>query len=478
MHKRLQNIPTDIIQVLTPRQAWHYQILPYQMNEAVIRFFAIEQKKNEGIEEELEMLFLRKIELTPWDENEIRTALVKYYRKQETNGNSILRNALKIDSDDFLEKMIEEAKCLGSSDIHIEPYEEKCRIRLRIDGVLVERFQLPKDQFPALVNKIKIKSNLDIAEKRLPQDGRIFFQGEKQRFDIRVSSLPTLHGEKIVMRLLGGSEKSIDFQLLGFKGENLQSYLQCVQKPNGMVLISGPTGSGKTTTLYATLQLLNQSKRNILTIEDPIEYTMEGINQVQLKEAIGLNFANTMRTFLRQDPDVIMVGEIRDVATADMAIRASLTGHLVLSTIHTNSAWGIVPRLIDMGVPSYLLADTLNGAVAQRLVRILCPYCKSEENFHDHLLPRNFQPIFFPDKHFVPGACEYCHFSGYKGRKAVFEVILIDAELSEAIRNLLPNIHDILDKLEFSSLAENAFTIFKKGETSIQEIYPILANSR
>ena len=261
-----------------------------------------------------------------------------------------------------------------------------------------------------MINKIKILSNLDITEKRLPQDGRINYQYGDQKFDIRVSVCPTLYGEKAVLRLLNNDASNIDIRNLGIHEKGLDTYLKGVHKPNGIILISGPTGSGKTTTLYATLKELNSIDRNITTIEDPIEYTLDGINQVQLKEDIGLTFSSALRSFLRQDPDIIMLGEIRDGETAQMAIRASLTGHLVLSTIHTNSAWGIISRLIDMGVPRFLIANTLNLAVAQRLVRKLCEHCKktvpvSEVNGASEVADD------VPELA-IPVGCDHCHFTG------------------------------------------------------------------
>jgi len=312
----------------------------------------------------------------------------------------------------------------------------------------------------------------------LPQDGRIFFVQNQQKFDIRVSTLPTLHGEKIVMRLLSGNETDIDIHTLGFQEEELEIYLESTKRPNGMVLISGPTGSGKTTTLYATLSLLNDTETNILTIEDPIEYTLEGINQVQLKEAIGLDFASVMRTFLRQDPDIMMVGEIRDVDTALMAIRASLTGHRVFSTIHTNSAWGIIARLIDMGIPPYLLADTLNAAVAQRLVRLLCQHCKTAKKLDAKSLPRQFKIPYPIETHYVPVGCAECHYTGYRGRKAVYEVIAIDEALRNCIKEKELNVQSLLKQKKITPLYENAFNLLAKGLTSIKEIYPILASAR
>ena len=270
-------------------------------------------------------------------------------------------------------RSILEAHEYHSSDIHFEQMRHRALIRFRVDGRLIERYEIPTDRYPELVNQIKIKANLDIAEKRLPQDGRIPFSLDKISFDLRISTLPTLHGEKVVIRLLSRNDESISLDGLGLTAAQLEIFSKAIQKPNGLVLISGPTGSGKTTTLYAALKELNKPDRNILTIEDPVEYTLRGINQVQLKESIGLTYPAALRTFLRQDPDIIMVGEIRDGETASMALRASLTGHLVLSTLHTNSAWGIIARLLDLDIPPFLVADTLNIAVAQRLLRLVVP---------------------------------------------------------------------------------------------------------
>jgi general secretion pathway protein E/type IV pilus assembly protein PilB len=342
--------------------------------------------------------------------------------------------------------------------------------------MMVERYLLKREDYPALINKIKIYANLDIAEKRLPQDGRINFKHQGQQFDIRASVLPTLHGEKVVLRLLNNDATEIDLNSLGFSAFDLDNYLQGAKRPNGILLISGPTGSGKTTTLYATLKLLNLETRNILTIEDPVEYTLEGINQVQLKESIGLGFAEALKTFLRQDPDVIMVGEIRDTETANMAIRAALTGHLVLSTIHTNSAWGTVSRLIDMGVHPFLVANTLNTTVAQRLIRLLCPNCKQAKDFDPRLYPRQFKPYREVNDHYVANGCEHCYFTGYKGRKAVYEVIPIDQELSAEIKAGNMNVNNLLKDRGVFTLAENAFNLFSDGLTSIEEIYPLLLN--
>ena len=465
---------TENIHWLTKDQAWHYRVLPKQKTENYFLLYCEHTADKNALSAELAILLNLDIKLEPVSAPQIARLLSKYYIKDNAAQGS---SQLQINNaDNFLANLIQEAKNLKSSDIHIESYENKCRVRIRIDGMMVERYLLKKDEYPALVNKIKIYANLDIAEKRLPQDGRINFKQQDSQFDIRVSIVPTIFGEKVVLRLLNSDATEIDLNTLGFSGFDLDNYLQGVKKPNGILLISGPTGSGKTTTLYATLKLLNKETRNILTIEDPVEYTLEGVNQVQLKESIGLNFAVALRTFLRQDPDVIMVGEIRDTETANMAIRAALTGHLVLSTIHTNSAWGTVSRLIDMGVPPFLVASTLNTTAAQRLIRLLCPHCKKKEAFSSELYPKQFKPYRVIQYHYKAQGCEQCYYTGYRGRKAVYEVIPIDQELAFEIKNGNMYIQDLLKERGIQTMAENAFNIFGEGLTAIEEIYPLLFN--
>lgn len=465
-------IGSDLITLITGDQAWHYRIIPFTEEQGVIGLYTDYDNINSNVEAEIELLLNRSVRLIGKPSDQISVALSRYYRKSEHSRSVIQRDGL---SDEFVQKLVVEAKELGSSDIHIEIYDEKARIRMRIDGHLVERYRLEKNEYPAIINKLKIKASLDIAEKRLPQDGRIMFTSNEKKFDIRVSVLPTLHGEKVVLRLLSNDASNIRIDKLGFSDEELQIYLEGIKKPNGILLISGPTGSGKTTTLYATLKVLNDEKRNILTIEDPIEYTLEGINQVQLRESIGLTFSSALRTFLRQDPDVIMLGEIRDGETAQMAIRAALTGHLVLSTIHTNSAWGTVSRLLDMGIPSFLLSSTLNTTVAQRLVRLLCPNCKKESPY-DHGLPPGYQPSRAFLKMHQPVGCSECHYTGYQKRKALYEIIPIDNDFSEAIRNGKMNVRDLMEEKQLQSLAMHAFELLEKGETSLEEVYPLLMN--
>jgi general secretion pathway protein E/type IV pilus assembly protein PilB len=471
----IESIDKLVLGVLTAKQAWHYRVIPFKVADRAVTCYSEENREDLVAGEELELLTGKRFSFIKRPAKIIEHLLEGHY--PQTGQDSRLQSSFYTgNADSFLSNLIGEARHLQSSDIHIETYEERCRVRLRIDGMLVQRYAVEKSRYPSLINKIKIMSNLDIAEKRLPQDGRIFFEQQGHKFDIRVSVLPTLHGEKVVLRLLNNDATNIDLSTLGFFKTDLLNYLEGIRKPNGILLISGPTGSGKTTTLYATLKLLNKDTRNILTIEDPIEYTLDGVNQVQLKESIGLTFAAALRNFLRQDPNIIMLGEIRDTETANMAIRAALTGHLVLSTIHTNSAWGTVSRLLDMGIPPFLVANTLNTSVAQRLIRLLCPQCKSEEAFDPGLFPRKFKPYLPVDSHFVSKGCAGCYNTGFRGRKAVYEVLSIDEELSEVIKSGDRNISDLLKQRQIKTLSENAFELFRQGQTSLEEIYSLLVN--
>lgn len=458
----IKSINESIIQHIDANITWHYHIIPKEISDESILFYIDENKFSNAVSEELEILFGKEIRFEKIETDVILKTLGFYYRKTNDSQNDFSLNG-KID---FVDKLIKEANQLNSSDIHIEIYKDNARIRMRVDGMLIQRFSIDKKDFPELINKIKIKSNLDISEKRLPQDGRIQYDN----FDIRVSILPTLYGEKIVLRILGKDATNLNLDSIGLNGINKTNYLNGIDKTNGLVLISGPTGSGKTTTLYSTLKILNNEKRNILTIEDPIEYTLNGINQVQLRDEIGLSFASALKSFLRQDPDIIMLGEIRDNETAQMAIRASLTGHLVLSTIHTNSAWGTISRLLEMGIPAFLLASTLNTSVAQRLVRKLCIDCKVID--HELIKTKEFNAI--EQNLYKSNGCNKCHFTGYKGRIAIYEVIPINDFFSDCIKNNInPSKKDFLSQNVYS-LKEQALEIVKSGTTSYEEIKSII----
>lgn len=471
MNSSLSHITISVTQqqLINAELANHFKVIPFDEDANTISFYTEENnKENHALKEELQLFLDKKIKLTYVDTNAIQQALATYYRIGDSQNNIAENNHI---STDFLDEIIFEAKNIRASDIHIEIFEEEARVRFRIDGLLIEKYKIETENYLELINKIKIRSNLDITEKRLPQDGRINFD----TFDIRVSILPTHYGEKVVMRLLGRDASHLDLNALGMDAEEQDIYRNSVKKTNGIILISGPTGSGKTTTLYATLKHLNHSKTNIVTVEDPIEYTLKGINQVQLKEDIGLTFTSALRSFLRQDPDIIMLGEIRDAQTAQMAIRASLTGHLVLSTIHTNSALGTISRLMDMGVPAFLIAETLNISIAQRLVRKLCEHCKEKTTLHTNDLPKYLRNDYSLTHQYSAKGCNHCYYTGYKGRTAIYEMIEITSEISEVIKQ--ENIQHAKQYIDSTkSLAYKALQLFKTGTTSLEEVYPMLLN--
>lgn len=473
MKESFIHITTDLLHVISSEQAWKYNIVPKEKTNDSVSFYTSPVSNADEIREFFEIVFGKEVCVVEKPHDVIQQTLSRYYRKSSTSATQKLEYN---ESNDFIAKLLNDAQNMNCSDIHIEVFEEEGRVRFRIDGKLIERYNIQKMQYPSIINKIKIKANLDIAEKRLPQDGRIIFGSGSDKTDVRVSILPSLHGEKAVLRLLSKNSTNIELETLGFQQEQLESYLEAIKKTHGIVLISGPTGSGKTTTLYGTLKILNTEDTNVLTIEDPIEYTLKGINQVQLNEAIGLSFSSALRTFLRQDPDVIMLGEIRDGETAQMAVRASLTGHLVFSTIHTNSAWGTIARLIDMGVPPYLVANTLNLSMAQRLLRKLCPHCKKEELANAELFPKGFLNNRKIDKHYSSTGCEECYYTGYSGRTAIYEIIPIDYELSEMIKTNNMDVRKLLSEKGIATLSDNAFQLVANGTTSIAEAYPIFLN--
>jgi general secretion pathway protein E len=323
-----------------------------------------------------------------------------------------------------------------ASDIHIEPFEAHLKVRYRIDGVIQEQSSPPKKLTAAIISRIKLMARLNIAERRLPQDGRIQFRAQGKEIDMRVSTVPTMYGESIVMRLLDKKSIQLELASLGFSEQNFQRIQAQLKQPHGVLLVTGPTGSGKTTTLYAALNQLNTSASKILTVEDPVEYELEGINQIQANPKIGLSFSDALRSIVRQDPDIIMIGEMRDAETARIAIQSALTGHLVLSTIHTNDAGSAITRLMDMGVEDYLLTSSVNGIIAQRLVRRLCSYCRQEKS----VLPEIIQELQLRKyqgegeiKLWSAQGCEACNNTGYKGRSAIHEVLILDDSLRRLI---------------------------------------------
>ncbi len=470
MNTRTFEIPVTLKQLITSNQAFHYRAIPVAKDSDHIHF-KTDSQDIENLQKELSIILNNKIILTPESPDNIQSYLALNYRK----ANSV-QEKLHYE-DNFLQKLISAAKDFGSSDIHMEPYDKFCRVRFRLDGKLKEQYTIAKKEYPQLVNQIKIQSGLDISQKRLAQDGRITFKTKSEEFDIRVSTMPTLYGEKIVLRLLNRDTQQVQLNDLGFTEQELELYREAVKKPQGIILISGPTGSGKTTTLYATLKELNKEISNILTIEDPIEYTLEGINQVQLREDIEFDFPAALRTFLRQDPDIIMVGEIRDDKTANMAIKAALTGHLVLSTIHTNSSWATISRLIDMKVPAFLLASTLTMSIAQRLVRKLCPHCKKEKTAEPKDFPLGFDIPDSIKKHYIAVGCNQCYQTGYLGRKAIYEILPVTKELETAIKHNELQIDDYIASRKINTLQDNAIRLIIEGNTSVDEVYALLANN-
>jgi len=356
----------------------------------------------------------------------------------------------------MLNALLTQAAKDGASDIHIEPYERSSSVRFRVDGTLREVVQPNKALHAALISRLKIMAELDISEKRLPQDGRISLRIGGRAIDVRVSTLPSAHGERAVLRLLDKGEQKFSLESLGMDGEVLEQFNRLVQQPHGIVLVTGPTGSGKTTTLYASLTRLDTRTSNVLTVEDPVEYELPGIGQTQVNPKIDLTFAKALRAILRQDPDVVMIGEIRDFETAQIAIQASLTGHLVLATVHTNDAPSTINRLIDMGVEPFLLSSSLLGVLAQRLVRKLCEYCKREDDQH------RWHPV----------GCEHCVNSGYKGRTGVYELLVVDEAIQALIHGRASEQEVIKAAVAngMRSMREDGERLVAEGVTSLEEV--------
>jgi len=369
----------------------------------------------------------------------------------------------------------------GASDIHIEPYEKSFRVRYRIDGVLYDTMQPPMKLRAAIISRAKIMAQLDIAERRLPQDGRIKIRMGQKEIDFRVSTLPTIFGEKVVMRLLDKSNLQLDMSSLGFDPQALQLFEKAILAPHGMVLVTGPTGSGKTTTLYSGLHRLNTVETNIMTAEDPVEYNLAGVNQVQMKAEIGLNFAAALRAFLRQDPDIIMVGEIRDYETAEIAIKAALTGHLVLSTLHTNDAPSTVSRLINMGVEPFLVAASTNMILAQRLARKICNSCKEEITVpRQALVDVGFAPDESKGLSCYQGkGCMECNDTGYRGRVALYEVMAINEDIKDAILQgaSVNEMKELGRKHGMKTLREAGLQKIREGMTTIPEIMRVSSHN-
>ncbi len=491
-------IPKEVIKKVPGQIARKYILIPIGIEGNKLKIAISDPTNIFAIDE---VRFITGMNVVPYFSNEgsILRAIDKYYgssteleeiadkiEEYSKDIDVIMEEEGDIDIDE-LEKSVEEEPIIklantilsravhsGASDVHLETYENDLRIRYRIDGKLKTIMTFSKSMAPKLVSRFKIMAKLNIAEKRLPQDGRIRIRSSGKDIDLRVSTLPTVFGEKVVMRILDRSSVKVNLETLGFEDEDLKKYMAAIHKPYGMILVSGPTGSGKTTTLYASLNKINKEDVNIITIEDPVEYNLEGINQVNVKEDIGLTFASALRSFLRQDPDIIMVGEIRDSETAEIAIRAALTGHLVFSTIHTNDAPSTIMRLVDMGIERYLISSSLVLVLAQRLVRKICSHCKTEV----YVPPGALEEIGFSKeeakniKVYKGKGCDYCNDTGYKGRIALYEVLPI----TETIRRMILEGASV-DDLRKQAVEEGMSTLrmsglkkIKDGITTIEEV--------
>lgn len=468
-------------------------IIPLDIKDNTL-YLIMANPDDEQTKDEITVATGYSIEYYKADSTHVRDYLDKFH-SQESSVNKIIEDiddvSLEI-TDDYEDEDVDHLKGLASeapiiklvnlvisraiesraSDIHVEPFEDELKVRYRIDGVLNEVETVPKKLQPAVISRLKIMAKLNIAEKRLPQDGRIKLKIYNKEIDMRVSTVPVLYGESIVMRILDKEGILIDLEKLGFPLDILNDLNTLIAKPHGIILVTGPTGSGKTTTLYGSLDKINTPEKKIITVEDPIEYHLKGINQIQVKTQIGLNFANTLRHIVRQDPDIIMIGEIRDLETAEIAIQAALTGHLVFSTLHTNDAPGAITRLIDMGVESFLLASTLRGVLAQRLVRVICSHCKTIDNAPASETELNTVGLS-PDTVLYKGqGCERCAGTGFHGRSGIYELLTIE----ETIRkNMLTNtdasqLRSISRQIGMVTLLESGANKVKNGETTIPEV--------
>lgn len=493
------SVPAEVVKAVPGSVARMYNVVPVKMDAHSVEFATFDLLSPEVIDE-LTFVLTRDVSFVVARETDIRGFLDQFYGDESDSVNEML-SALEDDLEQvshiassggqdntieleqaanqapvirFVNLILYQAVKDKASDIHFEPFEDEFKIRYRVDGALYEMAPPPKHLALPVTSRIKVISGLNIAERRLPQDGRIQLNIAGRQIDFRVSSLPTQFGESVVIRVLDRSVVSLDLDNIGMPDDIYQNFCDDIAKPNGIVVVTGPTGSGKTTTLYSALRRLNQVESKLLTAEDPVEYDIEGIIQIPMNEAIGLTFARTLRAFLRQDPDIIMVGEIRDKETGEIAIQASLTGHLVFSTLHTNDASGAVTRLIDMGVEPFLVASTLEGVLGQRLVRTICPSCKSPYEPDDDILEQlgltresvAGQPFYFGT------GCTNCNETGYKGRRGIYEYLRVTDPIRELINEKQPTlvIRDKAVQLGMRTLREDGIRCVLDGYTTVEEV--------
>ncbi len=495
------SIPTELAQIVPKNLAKQYQVIPvrvvkdelYLAMSDPLNFYAIEEVRKTVHKKVIPMVATaRAIDyaIQTLYGNEGAAKAIEEMKQEAANSpdqqfntdQAFVTNRIGDDVNSaptirLVNSIIERAVTERASDIHVEPREEDLRVRMRIDGMMREILTIPRDLQSSVISRLKIMAGLDISERRIPQDGRFNVRVKSKDIDLRVSTLPTVYGEKIVARLLDKTGGRITKEAIGLTGSDLEKYEKLIRIANGVLLIVGPTGSGKSTTMYTMINDLNRNEVNLVTLEDPVEYNIGGVNQVQINEKTGMTFASGLRAILRQDPDIIAVGEIRDGETADIAMRAAITGHVVLSTIHTNDAVGVIERLTDIGVENYLISSALKGIISQRLARRICPHCKqayepSIEERHSLGIPDSKQMKFYKGI-----GCADCFNTGYRGRIGVFEILPITSEIREMIerRCTRVEIERELKKPEsgFVSLRENAIRLIDEGITSIEEVLRI-----
>ena len=481
-----------VIKLISQNLCEKYILIPFDINENKIKV-AMSDPLNIYAIDDLSISTGFEVESYISNKSDINKFIQLYYSSEQMNKaaeelsrESLEYKAMSIEVEEIddvknapVVKMIEylfrNSVEMRASDIHIEPFENEVKIRYRIDGQLQTVNSLQKESLGPLVTRIKILAGLDITEKRLPQDGRIITRIDNQDVDLRVSILPVVNGEKIVIRILNRNSYKIEKQQLGMSEANLKKLYNIISKPNGIVLVTGPTGSGKSTTLYTILNELNSDKSNIVTIEDPVEYTMHGINQVNVNSKTGLTFAKGLRSILRQDPDIVMIGEIRDEETATVAVKAAITGHLVLSTLHTNDAPSTITRLIDMGVEPYLVSTAITGVIAQRLVKRICEHCKEsyEANIYEKsILGEDIDKSLILYK---GSGCGYCNNTGFKGRTGIYEIMEIEREHKDIITttNNINKLKDLAIQKGMSTLKEECKILVKSGITTIGELLAV-----
>ncbi|MEP6835049.1 MAG: ATPase, T2SS/T4P/T4SS family [Gemmatimonas sp.] len=492
--------PSDLLDVdrltnaLSADWLEQHALLPLRLGDGVLQAATWLDHVDPSALDDLRLLFSASIMLTRADENEMRRTIRRVYAPDAVTAEGligslstdarIINSNAEMPLDDLMHLANEapvvrlvnllliEALEARASDVHLEGYSDGLRVRYRVDGVLQPAPSPPPHLTPAIVSRIKIMAELDIAERRLPQDGRIRLRLQNRQVDVRVSTVPSLRGESVVLRLLDREKGRVTLPELGMAGDTLEKFHEVISHPHGIVLVTGPTGSGKTTTLYAAVEMIRTGREKILTVEDPVEYELPGVPQVPVNEKAGLTFASALRALLRQDPDIILLGEIRDPETAQIATQAALTGHLVLSTLHTNDAPTAITRLLDLDVAAYLVASTLDAVLAQRLVRVICPNCKTEQAPEPSLLRRFGIHDMNIDRVWKGAGCDNCRGTGYRGRQGVYELFVMDSDLRIEVqkRRGSEEIRQLAVAKGMRSLQEDGLRLVRQGVTTLDEV--------